>query len=94
VAFILAVLIILNPEFLALGLVGDTAFFDGLVLLLSLQLQMYAARAWCCVRAVVSRMTGIMIPRMSLEFSLLVLALAPIENVISTIQKAVHRISS
>jgi uncharacterized membrane protein YkgB len=45
VAVILAVLIIINPEFLALGLLGDAAFFDILVLLLSLQLQMVGTRA-------------------------------------------------
>jgi hypothetical protein len=31
--------IVMNLEFLALGLLGDTAFFDLLVLALSLQLQ-------------------------------------------------------
>jgi uncharacterized membrane protein YkgB len=37
-AVVLTLLIILNPEFLALGLVGDTAFFDLLILALSLQM--------------------------------------------------------
>jgi len=37
-AVIGALLIAMNPELWALGLMGDTAFFDFLVLLLSLQL--------------------------------------------------------
>lgn len=37
VAVILAVVAILNPEFLVLGLAGDAAFFDVLVLGLTLQ---------------------------------------------------------
>jgi hypothetical protein len=43
-AVIAALLILLNPEFLALGLIGDAAFFDLLVLLITLQFQMIAAR--------------------------------------------------
>src|SRR2546429_1587277 len=46
IAILMALLIIMNPEFLALGLLGDTAFFDLLVLALSLQLQDLAAQAW------------------------------------------------
>src|ERR1041385_5306701 len=45
-AVILALFIILNPEFLALGLLGDTAFFDILVLALSLQMRALAIRAF------------------------------------------------
>ena len=46
IAILMALLIVMNPEFLALGLLGDTAFFDLLVLALSLQLQDLAAQAW------------------------------------------------
>ena len=35
---VLAVFIVMNPEFLAFGFLGDAAFFDALVLALSLQL--------------------------------------------------------
>ena len=45
-AVIAALLILLNPEFLSLGLIGDAAFFDLLVLLITLQFQMIAARVW------------------------------------------------
>jgi len=44
IAVVLTMLIILNPEFLALGLLGDAAFFDMLVLALSLQMHTFAAR--------------------------------------------------
>src|SRR5580765_3488039 len=52
IAVILAFLILLNPEFLALGLLGDTAFFDLLVLLIGLQLRTVGAQAWDCIRTV------------------------------------------
>jgi hypothetical protein len=45
VAIILALLIILNPEFFALGIIGDTAFFDMLALALALQMHTFVARA-------------------------------------------------
>jgi hypothetical protein len=46
VALMCVVLIAVNPEFWALGLLGDTAFFDLFVLLLSIQLQMALGWAW------------------------------------------------
>jgi hypothetical protein len=94
VAFILALLIVLNPELLALGLLGDTAFFDLLVLLLSLQLQTFATRGWHAICAVLSKTSRVMVPRLSRSFALAVLAFAPLGEVCATIQKAVHRISS
>jgi len=94
VAVILALLIIISPEFLALGLLGDTTFFDVLVLLLSLQLQGFAARAWRSVCGVFSRMMRVMIPRMSISFFMVVMAFVLIGDVVSAIQKAVHRICS
>src|SRR5256885_5224058 len=54
IAILMALLIVINPEFLALGLLGDTAFFDLLVLALSLQLQDLAAQAWHSASATVS----------------------------------------
>lgn len=38
IAVIAAIFIVLNPEFLAFGIIADAAFFDMLVLLLGLQL--------------------------------------------------------
>jgi hypothetical protein len=94
VALILAVLIVVNPEFLALGLLGDTAFFDALVLLLGLQLQMIAAQAWTWCRAVSSRMLLRIVARMSLSFSVIVLTLAPVGDMFSAIHKTLHRLTS
>ena len=46
IAVILACLILLSPEFAALGLLGDASFFDLLVLALSAQLLGYAQWVW------------------------------------------------
>jgi hypothetical protein len=63
---VLAVLIVVTPEFAALGLLGDTAFFDLLVLLLGLQLHAIGAQARCWVTGLVSRVLWwIMAPRIS-----------------------------
>jgi hypothetical protein len=94
VAVILAVLIVINPEFLALGLLGDAAFFDALVLLFSLQLQMVGARVWHGVGAMFSRtMRWVMTPSPGMYYLLTVSALA-LGSVVSTVQKVVYRISS
>ncbi len=90
VAVLLALLMIMNPELLALGLLGDTAFFDLLVLFLSLQLQTVAARAWNCVRAVYSRIMPVVVWRLWRSCSLMALAVAPVGDVISVIWKGVH----
>jgi hypothetical protein len=94
VAVLLAVLMMMNPELLALGLLGDTAFFDLLVLSLSLQLQTVVARAWSCVRAVYSRTMPVVIWRLWRDCSLMALAFAPVGEVISVIWKGVHRLSA
>ena len=93
-AIILTLLIILNPEFLALGLIGDTAFFDMLVLALSLQLHMVATRAFCSCVAVLSRgVRWLGIPSPGLRYLLAVLTPA-IAGAVTAFQKAVHRILS
>jgi hypothetical protein len=45
VAVIMALIIVLNPEFYALGLLGDAAFFDMLALALALQMHVYIGQA-------------------------------------------------
>jgi hypothetical protein len=47
-AILIALFILSNPEYLAFGLLGDSAFVDLLVLLLGIQLQFLGAqgRAW------------------------------------------------
>jgi hypothetical protein len=87
-------LIVINPEFLAFGLIGDTAFLDLLVLALSLQMQMFADRLWRQVRTVLMRgVRWVRIPSPGLSYLLTVSTLA-ITSAVSTIQKVVHRIFS
>lgn len=95
VAFIVAVLIVSSPEFAAFGLLGDAAFFDALVLLLGLQFRMIFARAWGWVRVWCSILTMGLFPRLSFQFSLVVLAFAvPLASAVAAIQKVVQRLSS
>ena len=54
-AVVMALLIVLNPEFLALGLVVDTAFFEMLVFALSLHLRQLVVRAFHICISLVSR---------------------------------------
>jgi hypothetical protein len=46
VAFVAVVLMLINPEFLAFGFAMDAAFFDLLVLLITLQLQLIGSQTW------------------------------------------------
>lgn len=90
VALLAALLMIVNPEFLALGLVGDAAFFDALVLLLSLQLQALSGRAWQWVRSVSASLTRILLARLAFSAAVIVAAVAPIGNAVSAIRKALQ----
>ena len=93
-AVILALLIILNPEFLALGLIGDTAFFDMLVLALSLQLHVVATRAFhSCVEVLSRGVRWLGIPSPGLRY-LLAILMPAIAGSVTAFQKAVHRILS
>jgi len=93
-AFITVVLVVINPEFLALGLVGDAAFFDAFVLLLSLQFQSIANRAWRFVSTAFTTVMRAMGPRLKHDFAMLLLIFLPIADVLAGIQKAIHRTSS
>ena len=90
-AFIMALLIVMNPEFLALGLLGDTAFFDMLVLALSLQMHMFALRAFRrCFDALRRALRWMGIPSLGLRY--LVAVVTPIvASAISTVQQGLHR---
>ena len=92
IAVILAILVVLNPEFLALGILGDTAFFDLLVLLLSLQLQTLGAQVWGCVTGMFSGFMRWWTPRLS--YLSVISAFAAVGTVVSTLQKVVQRLSS
>ena len=71
IAVVLTMLIILNPEFLALGLLGDAAFFDMLVLALSLQMHTFAARAVrACITLLARAGQRLGIPSLGLRYLL------------------------
>ena len=90
-AVLLTLLIILNPEFLALGLLGDTAFFDVLVLALSLQLHLLAARAFRLgVHGLSRGVRWLAIPSPGLRY-LLFLLTPIVAGAVAAVQKAVHR---
>ena len=56
VGVVLAVVILLNPEVAALGLLMDAAFVDLLALLISLQLQQWGVQVSLLVRGIGSAM--------------------------------------
>jgi hypothetical protein len=94
VAFLLVLLILLNPEFLALGFLGDTAFFDMLVLAIGLQLHTHFSRI---VRGAIialrktARWAGIPSPGL---LYLIAVSTVLIASAVSVLQKAAHRIFS
>jgi len=93
-AIVMTLLIILNPEFLALGLVGDTAFFDLLVLAISLQLQGHVYRIWHSVRDALSRsLRWRYTPSLGLR-CVLAGSVFAITGMVAVIQKVAHRITS
>jgi uncharacterized membrane protein YkgB len=93
-AVVMALLILLNPEFLALGLIGDTALFDMLVLALSLQSRTVALRAFHgCVDMLSRGMRWLVIPSPGLRY-LLAFATPLIVGTVAMFQRAVHRILS
>ncbi|MEY4484787.1 MAG: hypothetical protein RL693_2239 [Verrucomicrobiota bacterium] len=55
VALVGVLLIMMSPEFVALGLLGDAAFFDMLVLVLTLQMHQLIVRVWQRCVALVTR---------------------------------------
>src|SRR5207302_10740399 len=70
-ALILALVILLSPEFLAVGLLGDAAFFDLLVFALSLQLHVFATRAFhVCFRLLCGGVKWLGIPSPGLRYLL------------------------
>jgi uncharacterized membrane protein len=91
VALIAAILIVLNPEFYALGIIGDSAFFDLLVLAIGLQLQTIVARVWGYVALGFSVTRRMARWRLCVGCSVLLFTLG---DLVSSIQKVMQRISS
>ena len=94
VAFALVLAILLNPEFLALGFLGDTAFFDIMVLALGLQLHTHALRIGrTLIRALRQGKRWAGIPSAGLRYELSILTVM-IGSAVSALQKLVHRLIS
>jgi hypothetical protein len=91
VAVVAATLIVMNPEFYALGILGDSTFFDLLVLAISLQLQTIVSRIWHYVVLGVTPILRFVSWRLYATSAALLFIFA---DVVSTVQKVVHRISS
>jgi hypothetical protein len=94
VALVAAVVIMLNPEFLALGLVGDAAFFDVLVLLLSLQLKGFVLQAWSYLRSLSEHVAPRMFARLRMSPAMIFLIFMPAVDLVLTIRKMAHQIFS
>ena len=94
IAVCLALLILINPDFLALGLLGDTTFFDVLVMALSLQMLVIVQWAWRgLIMKFVRSVRWIGIPSPGLRLLLAFSAVA-IGGAVSSIQRVLHRILS
>lgn len=92
VAVLLVMLILLNPELFALGLLGDTAFFDVLALALSTQMQTFVGHAWARLgRVLAVDIWRVWIPSPGLGY---LLGLASIGSwyFLFSVQKAGHRL--
>ena len=93
-AVIMAVIILLNPEFLALGLPGDSAIFDMLALALSVQMLVSVQWVWQHVsKKFLRTMRWFGIPSPGFRYLMAITTVA-IANAFSELQKLLHRISS
>jgi hypothetical protein len=77
-AFVAALLVMLNPELLALGLLGDSAFFDLLILAFGLQFRNVVFLAWGSVHHVLMRVRSAMARSWQRDYVMVVVSLAPI----------------
>ena len=90
-AVMIATLIVMTPEFYALGLLGDSTFFDFLVLAISFQLRGLAAGGWRRAVSGFARIRKLMSWSLHASSTALLFILAAM---IATVQKVVQRISS
>jgi uncharacterized membrane protein YkgB len=93
-AVIATLLILMNPEFLALGLLGDTAFFDVLVVALSLQMHLFVTRAFHrCVDVLCRGVRWLGIPSPGLLYCVAVVT-PVVAGAVAIFQRTMHRILS
>jgi len=91
VAVFMAIVIVMTPEFYALGILGDSAFFDLLVLAISFQLRGIGSWVW---RYVVLGFSPIKRFATFRIFATSAALLFIIAEMVSTVQKVAHRLSS
>ncbi|MDB6058662.1 MAG: hypothetical protein JWO95_2506 [Verrucomicrobiales bacterium] len=93
-ALVVAIVIMANPEFICLGLLGDTAFFDLLVLTLSLQLHGFAVRLGHATIAGVGKWFGwLKLPSPGMAYLMAALTVG-MASFGSAVQKLLNRIIS
>jgi len=93
-AVVIAVLVLLNPDLLALSLLGDSAFFDMLALALSVQMLVSLQWAWRNVsRSFARSVRWLGIPSPGFRYLMCVSTITLI-SAISVIQKIAHRLAS
>ena len=90
-AVIIATVIVMTPEFYALGILGDSAFFDLLVLAISFQLRGIGSWVWRYVVLGFTPIQRFVNWRIYATSTVLCFIFA---DIVSAIQKVVHRISS
>jgi hypothetical protein len=92
VAILMAVIVILNPDLLALGLLGDSTFFDMLALALSVQMLGSVQWAWQSFsKGLVRGLRWLGIPSPGFRY-LMCASMIAITNVTSLTQKLMHQI--
>jgi hypothetical protein len=91
VALVVATLIVITPEFYALGILGDSAFFDILVLAITFQLRGIGSLVWRYVVLGVGPVKRFARWRMYATGTVLLFIFVEIG---STVQKVAQRLSS
>lgn len=91
VATVVALLIVMNPEFYALGILGDSTFFDLLAVAIGIQLQTVFSRVGVYVLAGGARVARFLHWRFCIDCMLIALAVA---DIASAIQRLAHRLIS
>ena len=93
-AVVMAVAVLLNPDLLALSLLGDSAFFDMLALALSVQMLVSLQWAWRNVsRSLARSVRWLGIPSPGFRYLMCVSTITLI-SAISVIQKIAQRLAS
>jgi hypothetical protein len=90
-ATVAALLIVMNPEFLALGILGDSAFFDLLVFAIGVQMQVILSRIGVNVLAGGAKVVRFIRWRYCVTCMMLAFFLS---EIVSTVQRVAHRFTA